>query len=304
MMSAAGEPAEEPRDLALSIVIPAYNEAAALPGVLREIEAVQGILPCPSEVIVVDDCSTDETVAAVSASPRVRLVRNPIRLGYGHALMRGIAAGKSDIIAICDADGSYDPAGLVALYERVREGVDHAVGQRTGRFFQRPFLRRHIYRWLCGYVAGTHVPDANSGLRVFRREVFERVQSDLCLGFSFTTSLTLASYLSGFVVDYRKVQYRARIGRSHVRFRDVLRTTQYLVQLIVAYNPLKFFFPLVAASGVLTLGAGALTLLGRQAWFLPAWIMGAATLGLAGMAGHAYIVSRAARGPIRFLRAR
>jgi glycosyltransferase involved in cell wall biosynthesis len=298
MTNATEAQTEGSRATFLSIVIPAYNEAAALAGVLREVEAAADALPCPSEIVVVDDCSADETAALATADPRVRLVRNPVNLGYGHSLMRGIAAARGDAIALCDADGSYDPAGLVQLFARLQDGVDHAVGQRTGRFFQRPFLRRHAYRWLCGYVTGTHVPDANSGLRVFRREIFEHLKPDLCRGFSFTTSLTLASYLSGCVVAYCQVPYRARIGRSHVRFRDVLRTAQYLVQLIVAYNPLKFFFPLVTVSGGLTLVAAVLALAGREGWLLPAWVMGAATLLLAGLGGHAYIVSRAAGGSI------
>jgi glycosyltransferase involved in cell wall biosynthesis len=278
----------------LSVVIPAYNEQDGIAALLGEVKAALGGLSCASEIVVVDDASRDETAGVVSAIEGIRLVRNPVNLGYGHSIMRGIQAARGDVIAICDADGSYDPSSIPALYARTQQGVDHSIGRRTGSNLKRRWMGRDIYRALCGYVVGTNVPDANSGLRIFRRRVAESLGGELCRGFSFTTSLTLASYMCGYVVSFTDVPYRPRVGKSHVTFRDVLRTAQYLFQLTATYNPLKLFLPLVVLSGALAVAGlvGAGLGLGSS-WALLGAMMGAATLLLAGLAVHAYVISGA-----------
>jgi len=287
-----------PDDL-LSVVVPAFNEEAGIVGVIEGLKSTLARLPCRSEVIVVDDGSTDGTSERVAAIEGVRLLRNPVNLGYGHSLMRGIASARGSLIAISDADASYPSASLADLHALLEEGADHVIGERTGENLKSPWLARGIYRWLCGYVVGTRVPDANSGFRVFRREVAENLRGDLCLGFSFTTSLTLASIMSGYVVAFVKIPYRKRVGRSHVRFRDVLRTSQYLFQLIAVYNPLKLFLPLVVLSVLL---AGLAFLLAGSAATAPATLLGIALIGvtlvLVGLAALAYVASRVGSPPV------
>jgi glycosyltransferase involved in cell wall biosynthesis len=293
-MTAGGQPVES-----VSLIIPAYNEASGIAAVLDDALAALKLVGARTEVLVIDDASLDDTAQVVADHPGVRLLRNPVNLGYGHSLLRGVAAARGDLIAICDADGSYDLSALPDLVSRAREGVDHVIAERTGPRFRRPFLRRTVYRWLCGYVVGTRVPDANSGLRVFRRQIVEDLRADLCLGFSFTTSLTLASLMSGYVIDFRKSNYRARVGHSHVRLRDTFRTAQYLFQLIAAYNPVKLFVPLVGLSVVAGVAATGLSLWRGEPWLLPASLFATAAALLTGLAAHAYVVSRAAAGPIR-----
>jgi polyisoprenyl-phosphate glycosyltransferase len=283
----------------LSLIIPAYNEGRAIADVIAELRAVLAQIPLESELVVVDDGSTDDTAAVVAALAGVRLVSNPINLGYGHSIMRGIAASQGELLAICDADGSYDPSVLPELVKQTQRGVDHAIARRTGPHFERTWIRRYAYRWLCQYVAGRGVPDANSGLRVFRRNLYEHVSADLCLGFSFTTSLTLASLMAGHIVAFTTMPYRARVGSSHVRVRDILRTTQYLFQLVAAYNPVKLFLPLILATALGALASFGVALLDGAIWAGVGSVLLASSLLLLGLAAHAYVVSRAAAGPIR-----
>jgi glycosyltransferase involved in cell wall biosynthesis len=285
-------PEAAPAEL-VSVIIPAYDEEAAVGGVLDEMKEALPLLGCDWEVVVVDDGSRDGTARVVAERPWARLLRNPINLGYGHSLLRGILAARGNLVALCDADATYAPRSLRELHEQVRRGADHAIGRRTGRHLPSHLLLRYIYRWLCGYVVGRAVPDANSGLRLFRREVVEALRDDLSLGFSFTTSLTLASMLSGYVVVFVPIPYAARSGRSHVKLRDALRTAQYLFQIVALYNPVKLFLPLI---GLASLAAGCGMLLGAlgghpEAW-LPAAGLGAVALLLMGMAAHAHILSR------------
>jgi len=283
----------------LSVIMPAYNEGPALVDVIAELRAALSQIPLQSEIIVVDDGSTDDTAAVVASQSGVRLVSNPINLGYGHSIMRGIAVSQAALFAICDADGSYDPSVLPELVKQTQRGVDHAIARRTGPHFERTWIRRYAYRWLCQYVAGRSVPDANSGLRVFRRCLYENVSADLCLGFSFTTSLTLASLMAGHIVAFSTMPYRARVGSSHVRVRDILRTTQYLFQLVAAYNPVKLFLPLILVTGLGALASFGLALLDGAIWAAAGAVMLASSLLLLGLAAHTYVVSRAAAGPIR-----
>jgi glycosyltransferase involved in cell wall biosynthesis len=277
----------------LSVVIPALNEGAAISRVLVELLEVLERLPLRAEVIVVDDGSRDDTAAQAQAVPGVRVVRNPVNLGYGHSLLRGIAAARGELLAITDADGTYPVRCLPELYAMIEQGADHAIGQRTGAPLRRFGWMRTVYRLLCRYVVGQTVPDANSGLRVFRREIVRRLRGDLCLGFSFTTSLTLASIMSGYVVTFTPIPYGERVGRSHVRWRDVLRTAQYLFQLIAVYNPLKLFLPLVLAAFAMVpvcFGYG----IARESFgaMISGVILTATSLVLVGLAGTAYIISR------------
>ena len=289
-----------PTPTLLSIVLPAYNEGEAITPVLKALQAVLKGLPCRAEVVVVDDGSADDTAARARSVPGVRVISNPINLGYGHSLLRGIAASDGDVIGIADADGTYPVAEIPALLQLIERGADHVIGLRTGEHFRSHFSLRHFYRFICRYVVGQAVPDANSGLRLFRREVVESLRGDLCLGFSFTTSLTLASMLTGYVVAFREIPYAKRVGRSHVRPRDVLRTLQYLFQLIAVYNPLKLYLPLVTGSLLLSLAALVYGLwLERIAGLISAVILLATTLLLVGISAHAYIVSRVGLYPVR-----
>lgn len=277
----------------LSVVIPAYNEGGAIAGVLGDLLAVLHAMPLTTEVIVVDDGSRDDTAAQAAQVAGVRVVRNPVNLGYGHSLLRGIAASRGALIAISDADGTYPVRCLPMLHDMIQRGADHAIGQRTGKNLSRFGAMRDIYRLLCRYVVGQAVPDANSGLRMFRRDVVTHLRGDLCLGFSFTTSLTLASIMSGFVVTFSEIPYDKRTGKSHVRWRDVMRTAQYLFQLVAVYNPLKLFLPLVLFAMSLVPLCFAYGLLERSfGAMLSGVVLTATSLILVGIAGHAYILSR------------
>ncbi|MGE0709420.1 MAG: glycosyltransferase family 2 protein [Planctomycetota bacterium] len=280
----------------LSMVLPAYNERASIVTVLEQVRAALDRLPIQSEVVVVDDGSKDGTgdaVAEVADRLGVRLVRNPVNLGYGHSLLRGVTAARGDLLGIMDADQTYPADQIPALFDLIDRGADHAIGRRTGQHLRSWWSMRHVYRWLCGYVSGEHVADANSGLRLFKREIVEDLRGDLCLGFSFTTSLTLASLLSGYVVAFHDIPYNLRAGRSHVRFKDILRTLQYLFQLVAVYNPLKLFLPLVLLNSLLAAAALAYGLwLERLVAMLSGVILSAGTLLLIGLAALSYIVSR------------
>ena len=261
----------------LSLIIPAYNEEAAIGDVVRRACAVLPQCAERWEVIVVSDCSTDKT-AELAAAAGARVIEHPLNKGYGNSLKTGITSAVFPTVAIIDADGSYPPEELRRLIS-FAPLFDMVVGQRMGSQFRGgPFKRagRRLQLFLVEFTTGTKVPDVNSGLRLFPRAAALNYFDTLCGGFSFTTSITLTMLARDYTVKFVPISYEPRIGKSHVSyFRDTLRSLQIITHAILKYNPIKAFLPLcfvALACAVLSGGlAVAALLLGAS---LPAAWMG------------------------------
>jgi len=196
------------------------------------------------EIIVVDDGSSDATEERVRECG-VIVVRHPTRGGYGLAIKSGIREASHDLIAITDADGTYPVEQLPEMVARMKEGFDMVVGQRQGGEYRGTFLKmpaRLLFKFLVEFSTGKHIPDINSGLRVFRKCDVVPLFPHLCDTFSFTTTLTLAYCFLHKFVCYVPISYAKRVGKAKVRMvRDSLRTLQYIVESIATFNPLKLF---------------------------------------------------------------
>lgn len=232
---------------AVSVVIPAYNEAAHLAAEVRAVEAVMRETGWDFEIIVVDDGSSDGT-AEEGIRAGARVLRHKRNRGYGAALKRGIAAARFDWILITDADGTYPASAIPALLDAAADS-DMVVGARIGESVKIPLARRPakaFLRVLASYLAGQKLPDLNSGLRLMRRDLVERYMHLLPSGFSFTTTITLASACNDHQVTYIPIDYRARLGESKIRPWHAYEFTLLILRTIVFFNPLKVFIPLGA----------------------------------------------------------
>lgn len=236
-----------------SVVIPSYNEAGGIGKVISEILNLRG--EREFEVIVVNDCSTDDTANEVAKFP-VRLVTNVQNSGYGFSLKKGISEAKFDNIVILDADGTYPVSEIPKLAEVYEQGFDMVVGARHGRYYQGKLVKRiarFFFRVLSEFVTGRSIPDINSGMRIFRKSLALRFFHTLSSGFSFTTTITLAFMLNAFSVKYVPIEYFKRKGDSKVRYlRDSLRSAQIILEAIIFYNPLKIY--ILCAEAVFVVG--------------------------------------------------
>jgi glycosyltransferase involved in cell wall biosynthesis len=160
----------------LWVVVPAYNEAEALGGVLRGLEAY---LP---RVVIVDDGSTDRTTEVALAAGAV-VVRHAINLGQGAALQTGIdyaLARNASQICTFDADGQHDPASIAELQSALTaSGAEIALGSRfLGSAPNMPALRRATLRAAIAFTrvqTGLKLTDAHNGLRLLTRAAAKRM---------------------------------------------------------------------------------------------------------------------------------
>jgi len=159
------------------VVAPAFNEAAVIG------ETLDALLPCFSNVVVVDDCSRDAT-GAIAAAAGAHVCRHPINLGQGAALQTGIdyALGRgADYIVTFDADGQHRPEDAQAmLAELLRREVDVMLASRfLGSAEGIPGARRTMLR-LATYsttlTTGLALTDTHNGLRVIRRAAAQRIR--------------------------------------------------------------------------------------------------------------------------------
>jgi len=230
---------------ALSVVIPAYNEQGSIAGVITEVRErliESGLAP---EILVVDDGSTDDTSTAAFAAG-ARVIRHRSNRGYGAALKTGILAARHDIIAIIDADGTYPATVIPAMVEKLRH-ADMVVGARVGEQVHIPWIRRPA-KWLlnrlANYVACARIPDLNSGLRLFRRDVVLQYFPILPDQFSWTSTVTLALLSDQYAVDYLPIDYRPRQGRSKIVPWDAPSFAVLILRTAMLFRPLRVFLPL------------------------------------------------------------
>ena len=152
---------------ALSLVIPLYNEEGNVADLVREIVAA---LPSTAlELILVDDCSTDATVAHIPRHPFVRILQFSENRGQSAAMHAGIMAASAPIIALLDGDLQNDPRDLPAMLDLLHQGFDLVCGYRAKRrdsAFKR--LQSRIANLVRSRFTGDGVRDTGCTLKVMR----------------------------------------------------------------------------------------------------------------------------------------
>ncbi len=233
----------------VSIVIPAYNEEKGITESLNKLLAVMQATAIEYEVIVVDDGSKDKTAEMVAKfdGSDIKVIRQEINRGYGASLKAGIERAKYGLIAITDADGTYPSDRLPELIGWMSDN-DMAVGARTGGNVHIPLLRRLpkiILNKYANYLVKYDIPDLNSGLRVFRKDLYKKFRNLLPSGFSFTSTITMALLSNGYHVKYIPINYYKREGKSKIRpIRDTINFFKLVSKLTLYFDPLRIFIPI------------------------------------------------------------
>jgi glycosyltransferase involved in cell wall biosynthesis len=200
-------------DPLVSVLVPAYNEAATIVAVL---EAVSEKVPFRTEVIVVDDGSTDGTGDLADGLPGTIVVRHGANRGKGAGVRTGIASSTGDIVVIQDADLEYDPIDIPRLLEPLTRGVaDVVYGSRLrGGEPQRAHLFWHyagnkFLSLLTGILYNTTLSDMEVGYKAFRGDLIRSIElvSD---GFAIEPEMTAKLLRRGVRVYEVPISYYGR----------------------------------------------------------------------------------------------
>lgn len=226
----------------ISIIIPAKNEEAGLNSLLPRLKQ---LFP-QAEIIVVNDCSSDNT-AEVCRSHGVRVVTHPYSIGNGAAIKTGARAATGNILAFMDADGQHDPDILPRLLSKLDEGYDMVVGARDGgsQASLGRWTANAIYNRLASWMVGQRISDLTSGFRAVKAKQFRKFLYLLPNGFSYPTTITMSFFRAGYAVNYVPIKAGKRLGKSHVRhIRDGVRFLLIIFKVGTLYAPFKFFLPI------------------------------------------------------------
>lgn len=161
-----------PSSPAISVVVPLYNEEDNVVELQRQIDAALAGLDY--ELVLVDDGSTDATVARVQRGERVRLLEFAANAGQSAAMHAGIHSARGEVIVTLDGDLQNDPADIPAMVARLEQGYDLVCGYRAKRK-DTPFkrLQSRIANAVRSRFVGDHVRDTGCTLKVMRRECRE-----------------------------------------------------------------------------------------------------------------------------------
>ncbi len=237
-----GAAAYLPPGQTLSIVIPAYNEAAGIHAVLAR---VCGEYP-DAEIIVVDDGSTDGTGDQLQDLP-VRVVRHPDNKGNGASVKTGIRTAHGDYILLLDADGQHRADDIARLL--VHTGVyDLIVGARAKSSQQNAIraLGNGALEKMASYLSGTPIPDLTSGFRVFRREMILEFIHLLPNRYSYPTTSTLAFLKAGYSVKFVEIAANKRQGGKSGQklLANGSKFVLIILRMVTLFSPMKVFAPI------------------------------------------------------------
>ncbi len=222
-----------------TVVLPAYNEGAALPHVLTELGEY---LDQTYEVLVVDDGSTDDTADVAERYP-VRLVQHSANRGKGVAIRTGIAEAQGENVVIMDADATYPVPAIKEMVDLLEEN-DLVRGIRESDTESMPVVNRlgnWLFNKLLAISHGLEGTDHLTGLYAIRRSEAVRLGTE-ARGFDIETEIGIKAKARGLREAEIPISYLPRVGEKKLSpWKDGLRILGRVIVLLLIYNPTVTF---------------------------------------------------------------
>jgi len=229
----------------LSIIIPCKNEQDSIGSLLEQLTEHFS----ESEIIVIDDGSTDNTANILAYYDMAQVISNPYSKGNGAAIKSGANIATRDILLFMDADGQHTINAIPQLIAQIDNGHDMVIGARDNKSQASTarLVGNKFYNKLASVITGHKITDLTSGFRACKRKLFLEFISLLPNGFSYPTTITMAFFRSGYNVKYIPVKVKNRNGKSHISIlKDGIRFLLIIFKIAALYSPLKLFAPISA----------------------------------------------------------
>jgi glycosyltransferase involved in cell wall biosynthesis len=267
--------------LALSIVVPVYNEEANVEPLLERLAGVVPALPAPLEVIVVDDGSRDATVAKLVAAKRrypwLKVIELRRNFGQHSAAYAGFDNAKGDIVVTLDGDLQNNPTDIPKLLEKMKEGYDVVCGWRTER--KDPFLSRKLPSLITNYIIRSDAPTPIHDYGCFLRAYTNQAAKDLSYYSTSRGWFPILFGKLGFKVGEVAVSHGERSGGEQSKHGFFTRLDQFMsVFMGATTKPFQF----VEIVGFLAVGLAWLGVLGAVVWWSAQMLVASVAVGLWG----------------------
>lgn len=242
-------PRKSPAARDLTVVIPVYNEAEALPKFLPELLQI-----CKKhrwQLVLVNDGSRDDSAKVLSQYedlPFVKVLHHKVNRGYGGALKTGLATVETRYVVTMDGDGQHRIADLEAILRfAVKNDADMVVGSRTG--LEHVNWYRELGKWIIRNFTRILVPlpihDLNSGFKIYRTRLARRYLHLCPDSMAFSDVITLLFINQSHLVLEFPISVRKRLGgSSSISTHTALQTIIEILGLAMLVNPLRIFLPL------------------------------------------------------------
>lgn len=227
--------------LTVSVVLPAYNEEQGIAQAVAEFRAVEAI----DRVLVVNNNSKDATASLARAAGAI--VVDELAQGYGHALRRGLLVADTDLVVLCEPDGTFMASDIYKLLSYAQQ-FQMVMGTRTTReLIWRAANMNWFLRWGNYVVAkclqvlfnGPSISDCGCTFRLVRRDLVSRLNPILTVGAShFLPEMVILALLMRAPVIEIPLNYRGRVGESKITgsLKGTLRTGVMMMVTLVRYK--------------------------------------------------------------------
>jgi glycosyltransferase involved in cell wall biosynthesis len=243
-------PAENPY---VTIVLPCHNEEGHVIAEVARICAAMDASGYTYELVAYDDASTDDTLTRLKEAapdfPNLKIVHFRRNGGSGTVRRIGTQQALGEVVVWTDADMTYPNERIPEFVQMLEKDpdMDQVVGARTTEEGTHKLLRvpaKWFIRKLAEVLTNSPIPDLNSGLRAFRRQVALPYLRLLPPGFSCVTTITIAFLSNQHDVRYVPISYAKRAGTSKFKFvRDAYRYILQVLRMVMYFNPLKVLMP-------------------------------------------------------------
>ena len=238
----------------VTIILPCFNEEGHVIAEIERISAAMDASGYEYELMCVNDASTDDTLAklyeAAPRFPKMEVVNFHRNSGSGTVRRIGTQRARGEIVVWTDADMTYPNERIPELVQILEKDstIDQVVGARTSEQGTYKLLRvpaKWFIRKFAERLTGAKIPDLNSGLRAFRREVSLPYLRLLPAGFSCVTTITVSFLANNHEMYFLPIDYYKRAGKSKFKFgKDAYRYILQVLRMTMYFNPLKVLMPL------------------------------------------------------------